>query len=395
MKFLTFNLNILIIIVLSNLILIESLEEGSPCTSFDNSPGVCKVLSQCNWAVDKIKSKEIAIGQLIRCGFKNRDVIICCKHNVAPPLELVVNTKSPASTTVYGEDRPPVFVTFQSQRKSIQACEQIKKIVPIGVQFNIIGGEQAEKGEFPHQVVLGYPDELDPNKISYDCGGSLISKNFILTAAHCVNNRQRQPSVILLGKTSLNDDDELDPILIPVKKIIIHSNYTSRRKYDDIALIELEHNVEKYNYYVKPACLYTKHTILTEIAIITGFGIVNQETRRKSDWLMKADVTEVPLTDCREKYATTGLSRIPDNLRQTQMCATGINSAGTTIDACQGDSGGPIQIKELYKGEKYYTVVGVTSFGASCGSQIPGVYTRVSEYLDWIEPIVWPSNVVI
>jgi secreted trypsin-like serine protease len=97
------------------------------------------------------------------------------------------------------------------------------------------------------------------------------------------------------------------------------------------------------------------------------------------------------------KYATTGLAKIPDNLRQTQMCASGETSSRQTIDACQGDSGGPIQIKQIssVNNENYYIVVGVTSFGASCGSSIPGVYTRVSEYLDWIEGIVWPNEVVI
>jgi secreted trypsin-like serine protease len=61
-----------------------------------------------------------------------------------------------------------------------------------------------------------------------------------------------------------------------------------------------------------------------------------------------------------------------------------------------GDSGGPLQIKDSFNGEKFYTVVGVTSFGASCGSQIPGVYTRVSEYLQWIEDIVWaPGNPLV
>jgi secreted trypsin-like serine protease len=64
----------------------------------------------------------------------------------------------------------------------VQACEQIKKIVPIALDEHILGGQQADPGEFPHQVVLGYPDEFDAAKISYDCGGSLISKSFILTA---------------------------------------------------------------------------------------------------------------------------------------------------------------------------------------------------------------------
>lgn len=80
-----------------------------------------------------------------------------------------------------------------------------------------------------------------------------------------------------------------------------------------------------------------------------------------------------------------------------------------------GDSGGPIQYRKLFNHENIFYIVGVTSFGASCGSDIPGVYTRVnnflitefnyiliscfilkvSEYLDWIEKVVWPAAISI
>lgn len=57
-------------------------------------------------------------------------------------------------------------------------------------------------------------------------------------------------------------------------------------------------------------------------------------------------------------------------------------------DACVGDSGGPLQITKL---SGVSTIVGVTSFGISCGSTLPSISTRVAFYLDWIEDIVWPD----
>lgn len=51
---------------------------------------------------------------------------------------------------------------------------------------------------------------------------------------------------------------------------------------------------------------------------------------------MRADLFEVPLNECRKKYAATGLHKLPDNLRQTQLCATNKNADGMIVDACQG-----------------------------------------------------------
>lgn len=62
-------------------------------------------------------------------------------------------------------------------RKAVQACDKIKKINLLGIDFHILNGNRTEVGEFPHQVVLGYLDEVDSSKPpSWDCGGSLISR---------------------------------------------------------------------------------------------------------------------------------------------------------------------------------------------------------------------------
>lgn len=75
-----------------------------------------------------------------------------------------------------------------------------------------------------------------------------------------------------------------------------------------------------------------------------------------------------------------------NGLMRGQLCAYDPEARS---DACQGDSGGPIQLTNERTGIS--TVVGVVSFGISCGTELPSVYTRVAHYLDWIEPIVWPN----
>lgn len=67
------------------------------------------------------------------------------------------------------------------------------------------------------------------------------------------------------------------------------------------------------------------------------------------------------------------------------MCASNIVEGS---DACQGDSGGPLFSVNQDSGVS--TIVGIVSFGISCGTELPGVYTRVASFVDWIEAIVWP-----
>lgn len=64
-----------------------------------------------------------------------------------------------------------------------------------------------------------------------------------------------------------------------------------------------------------------------------------------------------------------------------------------TLNFRKGDSGGPLELDQELRRGTFSTIVGVTSFGKACGFPgIPGVYTRVSSYIEWIEDIVWRQN---
>ena len=79
-------------------------------------------------------------------------------------------------------------------------------------------------------------------------------------------------------------------------------------------------------------------------------------------------------TECQKGYDHIGTVELTDK----QICA----GRGET-DTCAGDSGGPLLASNP---DGSWTVVGITSFGVGCGNQIfPGVYTKVSEYMDWID----------
>lgn len=119
--------------------------------------------------------------------------------------------------------------------------------------------------------------------------------------------------------------------------------------------------------------------------------------------MQTAAVDEISLHDCKEKfkdYTNSGIN-VRNGLTKNILCA---HRDG--IDTCQGliliSSRIKNLIKKILSGDSgsgimkifnsQYHVIGITSFGLGCGSKVPSFYTRVSEYLPWIESIVWPKN---
>lgn len=100
---------------------------------------------------------------------------------------------------------------------------------------------------------------------------------------------------------------------------------------------------------------------------------------------MKADIAEVPLPECRDiykdAYEDIAVPGIEDGITDGIMCA---RNSSSYADTCQGDSGSGLNFHE----KKNFFVVGITSFGITCGGKLPSFYTRVSEYIDWIEEVL-------
>lgn len=112
-----------------------------------------------------------------------------------------------------------------------------------------------------------------------------------------------------------------------------------------------------------------------------------------SNELRKTQVATVPLAECNAtllQYNTLAdLKSFRDGISNGQYCAYDSNGKN---DSCQGDSGGPLQI--VSPASKSAKIVGIVSFGVSCGAKLPSIYTRVAFYLDWIESHVWPNGII-
>nr|CAI5841159.1 unnamed protein product [Callosobruchus analis] len=216
-------------------------------------------------------------------------------------------------------------------------------------QLFIVGGVQSGEKEFPHMAALGYGNGEEKQWL---CGGSLISEKFILTAAHCLSSKELgDVQVIRLGTTTLQTET-LESMDYRVLRKIPHPLYATGQQYNDIALIELDGTV-KFTEYILPICLDDGNGYSGIKLIATGWGRL-QATGSVSKELQKVDLDYFPQDICQEKYS-------------------------------KGDSGGPLQEKIF--GRNY--LVGITSFGIGCGTPgIPGVYTKVSHYIPWIESVI-------
>ncbi|XP_049543411.1 serine protease grass-like [Anopheles darlingi] len=253
--------------------------------------------------------------------------------------------------------------------------------------FRIGYGNKTAPFEYPWIVLLRYKW----NGVLVDgCGGSLINNRYVLTAAHCVRTaRNFKLSKVLLGehdKTKLVDcidliDDEPycapPPIEVDIESTVVHDEYNRPIRFrHDIALIRMAQEVA-YSESIKPICLPVRENIrdiILQYYTVTGWGTTEQE--KPSDVLLQALLKHVPVPECQQKLLDNGL--IMDISEEFQMCAGGEG----LVDSCKGDSGGPLGSNVGGRFVQY----GIVSAGASsCGRlSLPGIYTRVSSYMNWI-----------
>jgi len=216
----------------------------------------------------------------------------------------------------------------------------------------IVGGVQAAKGEFPFLV------SLRTSWGSHFCGGSLIKKNWVLTAAHCVEGGYLKGVAVGL----LNQADTEGVEKFTVLEIIKHPGWDTNTMDNDFALVKLSGD-SKY----APITLNAKELSGGEF-VTAGWGTTS-EGGSVSKNLMKVSVPFVTPAACSAAY---------DGVTDSMICA-GYPKGGK--DSCQGDSGGPLMIGS----GSSRVLAGVVSWGEGCARpNKPGVYAKVNGALEWI-----------
>uniref|UniRef100_A0A1B0FEG8 limulus clotting factor C n=1 Tax=Glossina morsitans morsitans TaxID=37546 RepID=A0A1B0FEG8_GLOMM len=312
-----------------------------------------------------------------KCSTGNEPVRLCCK------VEQVVISIKPASPS---KSRDVDDLNYSLDYISQLNAQGLKILSNVrcgyaGSNF-LAGGNETKLNEYPWMALLKYDGE------QFKCGGTLITNNHILTAAHCVLAATDPVIGVRLGEHDITKEIDCQqgiktkcappPEDFGIKKIIVHPKYNFRKRINDIALIQLDRPAQ-FKKEINPICLPMTSNALNvdynDRFLVAGWGTT--ETGSQSNVLLKAFLKISKLSRCANEF------RLDVNLKH--ICAGDLE---TGRDTCKGDSGGPLfQLAPYQDSKKRFIQYGIVSFGGvACDltKLLPGLYTNVITFMPWI-----------
>ncbi|XP_044252224.1 serine protease 7 [Drosophila takahashii] len=369
----------------------QSIQAQGSCRNPDQKQGRCLSIYDCPTLLSLVQQASVSTQDRVflrnsQCSDGvGRLPFVCC------PID---RSFEPQETT---SAAPPVTPTSSSQQGQQGQQGQGNllpsppKCGPHSFSNKVYNGNDTALDEFSWMALLEYVDRRGQHELS--CGGSLINNRYVLTAAHCVIGAVESAvghlTTVRLGEYDTSKEiDCIDgvcnqPILeMGIEQRIVHPQYdpANKDRIHDIALLRLDRPV-LLNEFIQPVCLplvSTRKAINTgELLVVSGWG--RTTTARKSTIKQRLDLPVNDHDSCAKKFATRNI-----HLISSQLCVGG----EFYRDSCDGDSGGPL-MRRAY--DQFWYQEGVVSFGNRCGLEgWPGVYTRVSDYMDWILETIQP-----
>ncbi|XP_069683024.1 trypsin-1-like isoform X1 [Periplaneta americana] len=233
--------------------------------------------------------------------------------------------------------------------------------IPVNRGSRIINGDNAVRSQFPGQLSLQISS-------SHSCGASILNENWALTAAHCVQWNNASSMTLYAGSINLSSGGTIHN----VSEIVIHESYDAFDSYiNDIAVLKVSNPFQIDGVDVKPISLPAQGQTPADntVATVVGWGELG-EHGPFSDTLQRVNILIVNHDQCNSIYEFYSY-----HVYDSQICAGVPQGIG---GSCRGDDGGPLFIDG--------NVVGLVSWSRYCARpEYPTVYTKVSDYVDWIK----------
>uniref|UniRef100_A0A336LZ85 CSON008724 protein n=1 Tax=Culicoides sonorensis TaxID=179676 RepID=A0A336LZ85_CULSO len=249
-------------------------------------------------------------------------------------------------------------------------------LAKIPSEGRIVGGLEATPGQFPFQAALF----IEAAGGTFFCGGSILNNDYILTAAHCVD--EAISVEVILGAQNIRENEPSQKIYqVPKANIKFHEQWSSSNIRNDIAVLKVGTPIA-YNDRIRPTVLPRRkdrdNSFAQEACITSGWGKDRDSATGISPVLRWVETEIITNSAC--------ASYFPGIIQSSNICASGRGGKSS----CNGDSGGPLTVEDQGQTKQ----VGIVSFGISLGCSVgfPHAYTRITEYLGWLEA---NTNIVI
>ncbi|KAK4878655.1 hypothetical protein RN001_011161 [Aquatica leii] len=226
----------------------------------------------------------------------------------------------------------------------------------------IVGGQPASISTYPYQASLRSMSN------THFCGGSIISDEWILTAAHCLPGRTARNMFVVVGTNSLNSGGSR----YTVSEIISHPNYNEDSNVNDIALIKISGKIV-FGPNVKPVRLSLDYPPTGSNLTLTGWGLQAYPSDSLPNILQFINLYSIDIEHCKSILFSFPIT-------SNHLCTVHSKGKG----ACQGDSGGPLVYNDIQ--------VGIVSWGIPCAKGFPDIFTSVSSFTATTLEVVVGTN---